>query len=211
MRWSVAALVAALLAVGCSTSSGHQASGSGSAQPSARTTPSAASSPARSRSSAPATSTSPAPPGAGKHVIRRHVKGHVVTVLNNGSVRVCSLITGAEASRALGHTLAAPRPVPVGTYDECMAKPAHAPAGSAAEAAWAVPPTHQAALLFRQHTVNLPASDAVRGLGSKAFCGTTPAPAGAQLYVLSGGRLLEVFTPRCDQAVELARLALGRL
>ena len=161
----------------------------------------------------PGASVKPVPHTAGTSgTPNTHVSGHVAAVVNNGKVEVCSLITRSQIDQIMGVTLPAPRPVSVGTFDECATTKMPA-AGSQAEpvhVAWAVPPVSDASLMFRQETINLPRSDAVSGVGSKAYCRTSGQSA-AQLFVLVHNRFLEVFTDSCTHAVALANIALARL
>jgi hypothetical protein len=206
MRWSALLVLAALMAAACSSGGG--------------TSPAAA--PSRSLPKAelpqggklkpghvPKSAGLPTP-GVGGHPIKAH-RGHVTVVVSKGSAGICSFITRAQVDHVMGTALPAPRPVPVGTFDECAIFRHRVPAVGAAaiRVAWAVPPASAAAALFREHTINLPASDAVRGLGTKAYC-SARSPT-AQLFSLSGKWFLEVFADSCAHAVALARIALARL
>jgi hypothetical protein len=112
----------------------------------------------------------------------------------------------------MGVALPALKPVSVGTFDECTTTqlPTSGAQAEPVRVAWAVPPVSVASLMFRQETINLPRSDAVSGVGSKAYCRSSSQSA-AQLFVLKGDRFLEVFTDSCTHAVALANIALSRL
>lgn len=143
---------------------------------------------------------------------RRSIGGNVTEVMNNGSVTVCSLITGTEVNQVMKQRLPAPVPVAVGSYDECStsARSVAPSTASPVRVAWAVPPQPEPALSFRQMTINLPSSDAVPGLGQSAYC-NSQGGASSELYVLGSGHFLEVFADTCYHAIDLARIALTGL
>jgi hypothetical protein len=198
MRRLTVLLLSALLLAACGGTAKQHASGSSSGPAAAVTSLPVA----RGSSSA---SPALAPPGAGGHLHKSHIKSKVTSVLNDGKVRVCSLLTAAQVNHAMGVKLPASRPVPVGTFAECLTK-----TRAGRVVAWAVPPAAHAAANFRQHTISLPAADAVPGLGDKAFC-TSSDSAGAQLFALSHGRFVEAFADSCGHASALARLVLERV
>jgi hypothetical protein len=139
-------------------------------------------------------------------------KVHARLVLNNGKINVCSLITRKQVDQVMQKRLPRPTPVIVGTFSECSTTEKHA-AGSHVplHAAWAVPPEEEPGLVFKRMTINLPSADAVRGLGHDAYCSSSESPVSAQLFVIDGHTLLEVFADTCHHATELARYALGRI
>jgi len=154
----------------------------------------------------------PHKPGTAGTPAPTHITGHVRPVLNIGKVEVCSLITCEQLNRIMAVTLPAPQLVLVGTFDECSATQVLAP-GSRAEpihVGWAVPPVTDASLTFRQYTIGLPGSDAVSGVGAKAYCRTVTSSA-SQLFVLADNKFLEVFADSCTHAIALASIALPRL
>lgn len=197
MRRVILLVLTALLATACTTSS-HSASGQ---QTSVANLPPGAS--VQAVPHTPGTAGTPAP---------THITRHVRPVLNTGKVKICSLITREQVSRIMTVTLPAPQPVPVGTFNECSTTQALAPGSQAKpiHVAWVVPPVKSAPLLFRQYTINLPRSDAVSGVGSKAYCKTISSSS-SQLYVLYGSKFLEIFADSCTHAIALAGIALPRL
>jgi hypothetical protein len=207
MRRMGVLMLIALLAAACSSNSA-QTGAAGSSSPRAELPPGGGA-PATA-SSTPAGSATHAP-GVGGHPVKAHAKGHVTAVLNNGKIQICSLITSKQVNHIMHKTLPAPRPEPVGTFDECATAQRQAGSASASgiHVAWAVPPVSKPAAAFRQDTINLPASDSVHGLGSKAYCSTSQSS--SQLFVLTGSRFLEVFAGSCGQATALAQIALSRL
>jgi hypothetical protein len=152
-------------------------------------------------------------PGVLGHPVKARIKGNVAVVLNNGKIQVCALISGGQVSQIMAMTLPKPQLVSVGTFDECATTQHQAPGSQATpvHVAWAVPPVPDAALTFREHTINLPGADAIRGLGSAAYCSATARPPAARLFVLSGASFLEIFSDSCAHAIALARIAIPRL
>lgn len=198
MRRMIVLALTALLATACTGGSFHTASG--------KPTSVSLLPPGGSAKAVPHT------PGTSGHPVTPHLKGRTAVVLNNGKVNVCSLITRGQISQIMAMTLPAPQLVPVGTFDECSTTQVLAPGSHAIpiRVAWAVPPVSDAALTFRQSTVNLPAADAVHGLGTKADCNAAR-PSATRLFVLDGTRFLEIFANSCAHAIALASIALPRL
>jgi hypothetical protein len=165
----------------------------------------------------PGASVKPVPhtPGTAGTPAPTHITGKVKPVLNPAKVAkvgLCGLITREQVNQVMAVSLPTPQLVPVGTFDECSTTQV-LPPGSQAEplhVAWAVPPVTNASLTFRQYTTSLPASDAVSGVGAKAYCRALTSSA-SQLYVLDGSKFLEVFADSCSHAIALAGIALPRL
>ena len=132
-------------------------------------------------------------------------------MVNNGKINVCALISGHQVNQIMGERLRTPVPVVVGTFDECATSPRHAGSSAAVgvRVAWAVPPEPDPALPFRQLTINLPRSDAVHGLGQKAYCSSQGSA--SELFVMDGHHFLETFADTCAHAMALTRIELGRL
>jgi hypothetical protein len=197
MRRVMMLVLTALLATAC-TSASRTASGQ---QGSVANLPPGAS--VKAVPHTPGTAGTPAP---------THIAGKVKPVLNTAKAGLCALITREQVNQVMAVTLPAPQLVPVGTFDECSTTQV-LPPGSRAEpvhVAWAVPPVTNASVTFRQYTISLPGSDAVSGVGGKAYCRTVTSSA-SQLYVLDGSRFLEVFADSCSHAIALAGIALPRL
>jgi hypothetical protein len=152
-------------------------------------------------------------PGQGpQRPTKARYRGHVIEVVNNGSVKVCALISSSQVSQIMGTRLRPLRQVAVGTFDECATSVRRSGSSGAAavRVAWAVPPEPDPALPFRQMTINLPRSDAVQGLGEKAYCSSQGSSA-SELFVLTGRHFLETFADTCAHAEALARIELGQL
>jgi hypothetical protein len=192
-------LMTGLLTTACSGGGPSQTASPGSSTPKAELPPGGSAGPPASV---------PQHPGSNG----RRGKAHARLVVNNGKISVCSLITRRQVDQIMSMRLPAPMPVIVGTFDECATTQRRGLDSAAARAhvAWAVPPESNPRLAFRQMTINLPQRDAVPGLGDRAYC-TSASPASAQLILIAGRNLLEVFADTCDHATALARVALGRL
>jgi hypothetical protein len=154
----------------------------------------------------------PKHPGAGGHAEKLPTKGPIQVVVNEGKVRVCSLITRQQVDQIMGRRLPPPLPETVGTFKECITTQRNSNSSHAAQfhVAWAVPPEAEPALAFKDMTINLPRSDAVQGMGSEAYC-SSKGTLSSQLVILDGHHLLEVFADTCSHAAALAQVALSRL
>jgi hypothetical protein len=152
-------------------------------------------------------------PGIGAPPVSLKPSGHFRNVANNGDVQACSLVTGRQVNAIMSMTLPAPVTVSIGTFSECSTAQ-RLPASSHAtpvRVAWAVPPKAGSAALYKQHTISLPGAVSVSGLGTKAICGRTVGAQSAQLYVLAGAQLVEVFADSCAHAEALAKIVVQRL
>jgi hypothetical protein len=197
----IALLVIGSAVAGCSSGNDSQPAASGSSVSKAASTPGA--------SAQPSTTTHPA--GVGGQPIKVPGKRHVKLVLNNGTIPVCSLITGQQVNQIMHQEFPRPVPVAVGTFDECATTRgiSSSTSSSMLRVAWANPPESKPELAFKQMTIKLPRSDAVTGLGSQAYCSNRGIS--SQLFVIDGHAVLEVFADTCDHATALARIAIRRL